>query len=92
MINGDPKEFIDGLYFGDERFFYFRNRKYFIQGYYENGNPLLELYVIEPSNDNFKWKAISQDASYPVSEFENAAIFDGKTFWQIENKIKWVDD
>lgn len=91
MINGDPREFIDGLYYGDERFFYFDNKKYFIQGYYLNGKPLLELYVLEPINDNFTWKAISENNSYPVTEFENAPIFNGKTFWQVEKDIEWLD-
>lgn len=34
MINGDVKEFIDGLYYGDERFFTFKGCKYFLQGEY----------------------------------------------------------
>lgn len=35
MINGDVKEFIDGLYYGDERFFIYDDNKYFVQGYCE---------------------------------------------------------
>ena len=26
-----------------------------------------------------------------VLEFENAAVFEGKTFWQVEQEIEWVD-
>lgn len=36
MINGDLKEFIDGLYYGDERVFMYNNNKFFIQGYLED--------------------------------------------------------
>ena len=32
MIDGDPKDFIDGLHYGDERWFVFRGTRYFIQG------------------------------------------------------------
>jgi hypothetical protein len=91
MINGDPKEFIDGLYYGDERFFYFDNSKYFIQGYYTDGKPMLELYILEPPDNNFVWRAISENESYPVSEFENAKLFNDKTFWQVEKDIEWVE-
>lgn len=91
MINGDSKEFIDGLYYGDERFFYYDHCKYFIQGYYTSGKPMLILYILEPSDIDFEWSAVSDNESYPVPEFENAAIFDGKTFWQVEQDIEWVD-
>ena len=52
---------------------------------------MLEMYVLEPTDSNFEWRAISDNESYPVSEFENATIFNGKTFWQVEQEIEWVD-
>lgn len=91
MKNGDVKEFVDGLYYGDERFFYYDGCKYFIQGYCESERPILELYIIEPSDSDFVWRSISKNKSYPVSEFENAPVFNGKTFWQVEQEIEWVD-
>ena len=45
MINSDPKEFIDGLYYGDERFFRYDGCKYYIQGYYMDWKLMLGLYV-----------------------------------------------
>ncbi len=90
MINGDAREFIDGLHYGDERFFLYNGDKYFIQGYYDDDNPMLELCIIEADN-NFEWRAISENNNYPVEEFENAKIFNGKTFWEIESEIEWVD-
>ena len=53
MINGDAREFIDGLHYGDERFFCYKGYKYFIQGYYIDGKPLLEMYAIESEDNNF---------------------------------------
>ena len=91
MINGNAQEFIAGLYYGDERFFLYNGRKYFIQGYYENGNPVLELYVLEPADSDFRWRSVSTDDSYPVAEFEKAEIFDNKTFWEVEKDMEWVD-
>lgn len=91
MINGDAKDFIEGLHYGDERFFVHNEKKYFIQGYFENEKPMLELYVFEPSDSDFEWRAFSNDKNYPVAEFEQAKIFDGKSFWEIEKEIEWVD-
>ena len=91
MINGSAIEFIEGLHYGDERFFLYNGNKYFIQGYFENKKPMLELYVIEASDNDFEWRAFSEDNNYPVEEFENAKIFDGKNFWEVEKDIEWVD-
>lgn len=91
MINGNVREFIDGLHYGDERFFIYDKCKYFIQGYFINEKPLLELYILEPEDNDFKWWAVSKDNNYPVTEFENAKLFNGKSFWEVEKNIEWVD-
>lgn len=91
MINGDATDFIDGLHYGDERFFYYGHCKYFIQGYLVDSKPMLILYILEPADNDFKWSAISENKYYPVSDFEKAPIFNGRTFWQVEKEIEWVD-
>ncbi len=92
MINGSAKEFIEGLHYGDERFFLYDGNKYFIQGFFEDEKPMLELYILEPSESDFEWRAFSDDKSYPVAKFENARVFNGKTFWEIEKDIEWADE
>lgn len=91
MINGNAREFIDGLHYGDERFFLYNGNKYFIQGYFEHEKPMLELYILTPSDSSFEWRVFSETNHYPVAEFESAKIFDGKTFWEVEKEIEWVD-
>ena len=91
MINGNAREFIDGLYYGDERFFIFEGNKYFLQGYYVDGKPMLEMYVVENPAVDFAWRMVSNNSEYPVEEFENAKIFNGKSFWEIEKEIEWID-
>jgi len=91
MINGNANEFIDGLYYGDERFFIYNGNKYFIQGYYVDNKPMLEIYVIENPEIAFEWRKISDNNEYPVRDFENAKIFNGKSFWEVETTIEWVD-
>ena len=59
MINGDVNEFVDGLHYGDERFFLYDGNKYFLQGYCVDGKPMLELYVIENPAVDFEWRMFS---------------------------------
>lgn len=91
MINGNASEFIDGLYYGDERFFIYSGNKYFLQGYCENETFNLELYIIENPDNNFEWHASSQSKYDLVNKFEKAKIFNGKSFWEVEKEIEWVD-
>ncbi len=91
MINGDANEFIDGLYYGDERFFLYGGSKFLIEGWTKAGLRMLVLYAIEDPNNNFEWRAFSDDGKYPVDKFEKAPIFNGKTFWEVEKDIEWVD-
>lgn len=91
MINGDVHAFIDGLHYGDERFFLYKGNKYFLQGYYVEGKPMLELYIIENPTVDFAWRSISDNGEYPVEKFLNAKIFNGNSFLEVEKEIEWVD-
>ena len=91
MINGNVNEFIDGLYYGDERIFLYKGQKFFIQGLtYDNSNHLL-LDRWDPPADDYIWKAKSPRGQYAVDDFLSAPIWDGKTFWQAEQEMEWVD-
>lgn len=91
MINGDLKEFVDGLYYGDERAFTYNSQKFFIQGYLTEGKPTLYLDRWEPPSSEYIWKMAGNDKKYPVEEFLKAKIFDNKTFYEIEKEVEWVD-
>ena len=52
---------------------------------------MLELYIIENPEMDFEWRVISENDEYPVEEFENAKIFNGRSFWEIETEIEWID-
>lgn len=80
-----------GLYYGDERFFIYDGNKYFVEGYCDAELFTLELYIIENPDNNFEWRVSSQIRSEIVETFENAKIFNGKSFWKIEKNIEWVD-
>lgn len=90
MINGNVNEFISGLYYGDERVFLYKNEKFFIQGLKEERVYSLYLDRWEPPSDDYIWRA-SSAKDYPVDQFLEAKIFDGKSFWNVENEIEWID-
>ena len=95
MINGNVNEFVDGLYYGDERWFMFRGIKYFIQGWVKNEEFTLELEQMEPYlyQDRPLWtKTCNFDQRQEaVESFLKAPVFDGKTFWDAEQEMEWVD-
>ena len=92
MKNGNPKEFIDGLYYGDERVFIYNNEKFFIQGYIDSGKSTLFLDRWEPASNDYFWKMAGTDKNYPVKEFLEAKLFNGKTFYEVEKDIEWIDE
>ena len=96
MINGDVNEFVDGLYFGDERWFIYKNIKYFIQGWVEDGKftLLLDQMNPDPGTNISLWeetKDMSKNKEV-VECFLGSKLFDGKNFWDVEHEIEWVDD
>lgn len=96
MKNGDVSEFVDGLYYGDERWFRYNGVKYFIQGWVENGQFSLMLDQMEPDPGyiGYAWsqtKPVAQRQEV-VDAFLTDKIFDGKTFWEVEKEIIWVDE
>ncbi|MCL2046044.1 MAG: hypothetical protein FWG88_06625 [Oscillospiraceae bacterium] len=94
MINGNVNEFLDTLSTGQELVFAYKNRKLFLQGWYENGKHFMVLDQWESSIIPFEgyiWE-VSADSMYECAEaFLDAPIFDGKKFWEVERQIEWLD-
>ncbi|MCD7883448.1 MAG: hypothetical protein LUI87_07060 [Lachnospiraceae bacterium] len=91
MINGNVNEFVDRISYGDELSFLYNQEKYFLQGIYENGRCVLYLDRWVPPTDDYIWIGIGDQNSYPVQKFLEAKIWDGKSFWDVEGCIEWVD-
>ena len=91
MINGNTTEFIDKLWSGEELIYVYNNKKYFSQGYVaDNGENVFELQMWEPEN-KMLWQVIGKSNQDSYEEFIKTALFDGKTFWEVESEIEWVD-
>ena len=100
MINGNVNAFIGNLHFGTEMYFIYKGKKYFIQGWVENGIHYLvldydyETEIYDPSDSNctgYIWEYSSADSNECVKAFLNAPIWDGKRFCEVEKEIEWTD-
>ena len=91
MINGNVSEFVDHIYYGDELVFLYQEQKFFLQGFFTNGTYTLYLDRWEPISNDYIWIGVGDAHNYPVEEFLNAKLWGGKSFWEVEKEIEWVD-
>lgn len=91
MINGNIDEFVDKLWGGEELVFIYNGKKYFSQGYVtDNGKYYFELQLWEPQSDVL-WSVSGLSNQESLERFFKEPLFDGKTFWDVEKDIEWVD-
>lgn len=91
MINGSSSEFIDMIYTCQDIVFVYNNVKYWFQGYMNGDHVHMEVFQTEPAKDEYVWEYNGKSLSEGQNEFQKAKIFNGKTFWQVEKDIEWVD-
>ncbi|WP_164121102.1 hypothetical protein [Sharpea azabuensis] len=77
------------IHYGDELWFIYNNTKYFLEGFQEDGICRLYLFEMFEGGKDFVWDG--DHDHFPVNAFLNAPIFDGKTFYEVEKDIIWVD-
>lgn len=95
MIDGNPTEFIDKLSYEDH-YVIFQDKKYFLNGCQskkdENGdivNVTLEVYDLTENRTVFT--VTKKSSSECINAFEEARIWDNKSFWEAEREIEWID-
>ena len=98
MIDGNVNEFVDGLYYGDERWVLYKGVKYFIQGWVKNDNFTLVMDQMDPEPPNPTPYVPLWTMTKPydkrgevVEAFLTAPLWGGRTFMQAEREMKWVD-
>lgn len=93
MINGNPTEFVDRIYSCQDTVFIFKGIKYWFQGYMlPNGDIHMEISQYEPPSEICLWECNGHTIDECQNEFLTAPIFAGKSFWDAEKEIHWVDD
>lgn len=91
MINGDVTSFVEGIGFGETSAFVYNEEVYVIQGYCQDEVRYLFLDRVEPKADDLLWSSSLDDGEYPVDEFLDAPLFNGKTFMDIEDQVEWIE-
>jgi len=96
MVHGNANEFIDKMFYEDH-YVIFHGEKYFVNGCQtemdEDGNTLFVRLEVYNLTQNITVFSITRpSASECVSAFEDALIWNGKSFWDAENEIEWVDE
>ncbi len=92
MINGNVREFVDRIYYGDELIFMYKGQKFFLQGFLENdGICATYLDRWEPPADDYIWIGKGDSKNFSVEKFLNAKLWNNKTFWDVESEMEWVD-
>lgn len=92
MIGGDPHVFLE-TFICQEIDFRFRGKHYFCQGYcyHKTGLSHMEVMMRFPPYECV-WEHDDPSAMKCLEEFLKAPIFDGKTFWEVEEEIEWFDE
>jgi len=94
MINGDPNDFIESVYNCQDIAFIYKKEKYWFQGYTVKDGTWgvhMECYKVGAPADEDVWRYEGLSLSEGQQSFQTAPIFDGKTFWEVEKEIEWVD-
>ena len=96
MIDGNVKEFIDKLSYEDHYVIY-SGEKFFFNGCQvtkdKQGNivkVVLEIYNLSRNTTIFS--TAQRSISNCIAEFEKAKIWNGKSFWEVEKDMQWVDE
>ena len=95
MIDGNAMEFISKLYYEDA-YAIFNANKYYFNGCQstrlDDGNETVRMEVYNLTLDTTVFSVTRSNATACLEVFQNATIFNGKTFWEVESEIAWVDE
>lgn len=96
MINGNANDFIDKLSY-EYHYVLFNGIKYFLNGCQVSKNGegkvvSVRLEVYDLTNNVTIFSVTKSTISECLSGFQDAKIWNGKSFWDVEQDIEWVDD
>ncbi len=93
MKNGNYSDFLNLLYLGEELVFEFRKTKFFLQGWTQDDECIMELLDMSgPTSDNTPvWKVTCSSMKACADAFLRAPLWNGNTFDLIQAEIDWTD-
>ena len=93
MIGGNPNDFLDRIYSCQDTIYIYKGIKFWFQGYMPDSNTVrMEVIQYQPADNKDIWSYDATTIEQCKQAFIDAPIFDGKTFWDVEQDIEWVDD
>ena len=94
MKGGQANDFIDAFSYQSVAVI-FKGEKYFSDGITSDANGRFSFFVIKVDENGELLKDVYdfESNSVPdcISAFESAPIWDGRTFWEAEQEMEWVD-
>ncbi|MCD8285710.1 MAG: hypothetical protein LUD50_00565 [Clostridia bacterium] len=91
MLDGDINDFLGHMYYGDELFFTFQGKTYFLEGLDNEGKLTYYMCIVDPLVNGYVLILEGDEHNYPLEEFLALKIWDGKTFMEVQDEIQWVD-
>lgn len=92
MIGGNVNEFVDRIYSCQDTVFVYHGIKYWFQGYTRRDDDVhMEVIADDPPSEEYLWEYDGKSIDECHKAFLEAPMFDGKTFWEVEQEITWVD-
>ena len=92
MIGGNPNDFLDRIYSCQDTVYVYKGIKYWFQGYMPaDGVVHMEIFQYQPPCERNVQSYDGSSLDECQDAFIHAPIFDGKTFWEVEKDIEWVD-
>ena len=91
MINGDPKEFLERVCSGQDTPYKFNGKKYWLQGFVVKNGFRAEVFCCDPPHE-YLWEYTGKCPLECMEKFQTALIFDGKSFWDVEKDLEWLDE
>lgn len=93
MIGGNPNDFLDRIYSCQDTIYIYGGIKYWFQGYMPDSDTVhMEIIQYQPASNKEIWSHDATTIEQCVQAFVDAPLFHGKTFWDAEQDIAWVDD
>lgn len=91
MKGGNPNRFLEYIFNGVDIVYVYNGKKFWGQGWTISTGFHYEIYQCEPLVEGFHWIYNGENQRDCQQAFIKAPIFDGKTFWEAEQDIEWVD-
>lgn len=94
MKDGNVNEFLDKILYQEEAVMFHGQKYFFNPGYMEN-EKIYDLQIeIWDEHDQFIKQVFyskGQTQNDNLNKFLETPIWDGKTFWQAESEMTWID-